>query len=185
MAITVFIWQHLKCLPWFLKQLWCWYICWSLAKNVYSKRIWPEKHFVLSFVGMDVEHNVPLHKLGPHINKVLWNRRNESKQVIFLHPHFDRLWHVSGSLSLASHCGDPCTIPGQSMWNMWWTNLHWGMVSSKYFSCPLSMSFLQCAIFIYSVLYNLTNWVSLNKTLPPLSLSLKHTHTHSDFSQQR
>jgi len=71
MAIRVSIWQHLKCLLWFTKQLWCSYICWSLAKNVYSNQIWPEKHFVLSFVGMDVEHNAPLYKINPHINKVL------------------------------------------------------------------------------------------------------------------
>ena len=149
MAVTVFIWQYFICLLWFIKQLWFSQKCSSLAKNVYSNRIWPEKHFVLSSVGMDVEHNIPLHKEGPHINKVLHNKRNESKQVIFLHPHFSLLCHVSGSFSLASYCGDTCTFPGKFMWNMWWKNLHWDRVFSKCFSCPLSVSFHQCSIFIY------------------------------------
>jgi len=32
--------------------------------------------------------------------------------------------HSWGSQSLAHHCGDLYSLSGQSLWNLWWTNLH-------------------------------------------------------------
>jgi hypothetical protein len=30
---------------------------------------------------------------------------------------------------MASHRGDPGSIPGQVMWDLWWTKWHWGKFS--------------------------------------------------------
>jgi hypothetical protein len=31
----------------------------------------------------------------------------------------------SGGKSPTSHRGDPGSVPGQSMWDLWWTKWHW------------------------------------------------------------
>jgi hypothetical protein len=36
--------------------------------------------------------------------------------------------------------------PGQSMWNLWWTQWHWDRFFLEYFSFPLSISFHRCSI---------------------------------------
>jgi hypothetical protein len=41
---------------------------------------------------------------------------------------WDWLFHGSGSLSPASHRGDPVSRPAQSMWDLWWTELALGQV---------------------------------------------------------
>jgi hypothetical protein len=44
------------------------------------------------------------------------------------------------------HCRGPSSIPGQFMWDVWWTNWRWHMFFSVYLGCPLSVSFHQCFI---------------------------------------
>jgi hypothetical protein len=57
------------------------------------------------------------------------------------------------------HCGGPGSIPGQSMWNFWWTNGHWGRVFSQYFAFLLSACFPWSPTFIClsPTLYYLNN----------------------------
>jgi len=33
------------------------------------------------------------------------------------------------------------SVPGQSMWDLWWTKRHWNRFCSKYFGFPLSVPF--------------------------------------------
>jgi hypothetical protein len=49
--------------------------------------------------------------------------------------------HGSDGQSPASHCGGPGSIPGQSMWDLWWTKWQWDRFFLKYFGFPLSVSF--------------------------------------------
>jgi hypothetical protein len=41
------------------------------------------------------------------------------------------------------------SMPGQSVWDLWWTEWHWGRFFSAYFISLLSLSFCQCSIFIF------------------------------------
>jgi len=51
------------------------------------------------------------------------------------------------SQSLASHCGGPGLIPGQSMWDVWCTPRHWGrFLLPVTTSLSLSLSPLVCYI---------------------------------------
>jgi hypothetical protein len=45
-----------------------------------------------------------------------------------------------------SHRGGPGSIPGQSMWDLWWTKRHWDRFFSEYFGFTLSMSFHRYSI---------------------------------------
>jgi hypothetical protein len=42
--------------------------------------------------------------------------------------------------------GDTGSIPGQSMWDLWWTKRHWDRFFPEYFGFPLSISFHRCSI---------------------------------------
>jgi len=42
----------------------------------------------------------------------------------------------SGGQSPASHCEGPCSIPGQSMWDLWWAKLLSARFFSQYFGVP-------------------------------------------------
>jgi hypothetical protein len=44
-------------------------------------------------------------------------------------------------LVAASHRGGPGSIPGQSIWDLWWTKWHWDRIFPEFFGFPLSMSF--------------------------------------------
>ena len=58
--------------------------------------------------------------------------------------------HCTGSQFLQSHCTGPGLIPGQSMWELWWTKWHRErFFPPEYFSFSLSVSFHQCSIFIF------------------------------------
>jgi hypothetical protein len=39
-------------------------------------------------------------------------------------------------------------IPGQSMWDLWWTKWYWDRFFSKYFDFTVIVSFQQCSILI-------------------------------------
>jgi hypothetical protein len=54
--------------------------------------------------------------------------------------------HCSGGYSPASHRGGPGSIPGRSMWDLWWTKWHWDRFLSEYFGFPLSISFHRFSI---------------------------------------
>jgi hypothetical protein len=54
--------------------------------------------------------------------------------------------HSSGGKSPTSHRGGPGSIPGQSMWDLWWTKWHWDRFLPEYFGFPLSLSFHRCSI---------------------------------------
>jgi hypothetical protein len=56
--------------------------------------------------------------------------------------------HGSGGYPPASHRGGPGSIPGQSMWDLWWTKWHWDRFSPEFFGFPLSISFHRCSIII-------------------------------------
>jgi hypothetical protein len=40
----------------------------------------------------------------------------------------------------------PVSIPGQSIWDLWWTKWHWDRFFPEYFGFPLSISFHRCSI---------------------------------------
>jgi hypothetical protein len=40
----------------------------------------------------------------------------------------------------------PGSIPGQSIWDLWWTKWHWHRFFPEYFGFPLSVSFHRCSI---------------------------------------
>jgi hypothetical protein len=40
---------------------------------------------------------------------------------------------MAQAVSPASHRGGPGSIPGQSMWDLWWTKWHWDMFFPEYF----------------------------------------------------
>jgi hypothetical protein len=42
--------------------------------------------------------------------------------------------------------GQEKKIPGQSMWDLWWTKWHWDRFFPEYFGFLLSVSFLWCSI---------------------------------------
>jgi hypothetical protein len=44
------------------------------------------------------------------------------------------------------HRGGPGWIPGQSMWDLWWTKWHWDRFFPEYFGFPLSIAFHRCSI---------------------------------------
>jgi hypothetical protein len=37
-------------------------------------------------------------------------------------------------------------IPGQYMWDLWWTKWYWDRFFPEYFGFPLSISFHRCSI---------------------------------------
>jgi hypothetical protein len=41
-------------------------------------------------------------------------------------------------------------IPGQSVWDLWWTKWYWNRFYSEYFAFPLSVSFRQHSVLTYS-----------------------------------
>jgi hypothetical protein len=45
-----------------------------------------------------------------------------------------------GSKGHVTHGGGPGSIPGQSMWDLWWTQWHWDRFFTEYFGFPLSIS---------------------------------------------
>jgi len=51
---------------------------------------------------------------------------------------------------ILKHHGGPGSIPGQPIWDLWWTKLHRDRFFSQYFSF-LSVSFHQCSILIHSI----------------------------------
>ena len=65
--------------------------------------------------------------------------------------YLQRPWHGSGSSSPSPHLGGPCSIPGQSMCDVRWTEWHWDRFLSQYFGFPPSLSFHQYStlIFVY------------------------------------
>jgi hypothetical protein len=42
--------------------------------------------------------------------------------------------------------GGPRSIPGRSMWDLWWTKWHWDKFFSEYFGFSVSISFHRCSI---------------------------------------
>jgi hypothetical protein len=50
--------------------------------------------------------------------------------------------------SLASHCGDPSLIPGQVMWDLWWTKWHWDRSSTSLLFSPANSHSNKCSTFI-------------------------------------
>ena len=56
--------------------------------------------------------------------------------------------HGPGGCSLASHCGRKCSLPGQSMWNLWWTKCPATSFSPNTAICLCQFSFHQCSILI-------------------------------------
>jgi hypothetical protein len=55
---------------------------------------------------------------------------------------------------LRFYCASPGSIPGQCMWDLWWTPWHWYRFLSAYFDFALPIPSLQCSmvIFIYILL---------------------------------
>ena len=62
--------------------------------------------------------------------------------------------HGLGDWSPVFHCVGPGFIPGQSIWDLWWTKGHWDRLFSEYLGFPLSISLHQCSvlIFVYTLL---------------------------------
>jgi hypothetical protein len=40
----------------------------------------------------------------------------------------------------------PGSIPGQSMWDLWWTKWHWDRFCPEYFGFSLSIAFHRCSV---------------------------------------
>ena len=49
-------------------------------------------------------------------------------------------------MAQASHSGGPGSVPGHSMWDLWWTKWHWDRFFPEYFGFPLSILFHRCSI---------------------------------------
>jgi hypothetical protein len=76
------------------------------------------------------------------------------KNWIFECSSVNRRCRGSGSYSPTSHSGGPRLIPGQSIWDLWWTEWQWERFSSEYFGFLLSMALHQSAtLFIYTLLW--------------------------------
>jgi hypothetical protein len=67
-------------------------------------------------------------------------------------------------------CGGPTSIPGQSMWDMWWTKWHWAKSFSDYFSFTQSVSVQKCSILIFTYILQLPEGKT-GKNLPNNALS--------------
>jgi hypothetical protein len=64
--------------------------------------------------------------------------------------------HDSGHLWPASKLRGQGLFPNQSTWDLWWAKCQFERFSSKYLGFPLSVSFHQCSILIYSSTTNIT-----------------------------
>jgi hypothetical protein len=69
-----------------------------------------------------------------------FSRRHTQAEFI----QIGRLCHQSP----AFHSGGPGSLPGQSMWDLWWAR-HWDWFFSKFFGFPISVPFRGCSMFIY------------------------------------
>jgi len=47
-------------------------------------------------------------------------------------------------ISWPLNTGGPCSIRGQSMWDLWWKRGRWGRFLSEYLYCSPSVSFHHC-----------------------------------------
>ena len=56
---------------------------------------------------------------------------------------------LSIALSPVFHRGRSDLLPGQFMWDLWWSKWRWDSFFFKYFNFPLPLSFHQCPTFIY------------------------------------
>jgi hypothetical protein len=45
----------------------------------------------------------------------------------------------------------PVSLPGQSMWDLWWTKWHWDRLFSEFFGFPLSISFHRRSAYSYII----------------------------------
>jgi len=61
-------------------------------------------------------------------------------------------WSYHPLLHIPCHCREASFIPGQSMWDLWWTKWHWDRILSQYFTLLLSVSCHHCAILIDSLM---------------------------------
>jgi hypothetical protein len=58
-------------------------------------------------------------------------------------------YHSSGSyIPLPQHCGSRL-IPGQVMWDLWWTKWHWGRFTQSTSVSPAYPHSTKCSIFTY------------------------------------
>jgi hypothetical protein len=56
--------------------------------------------------------------------------------------------HSSGCLSPASHHDGLGSIPGQVMWDLWWTKWHWGSFSRVLTFPPANSHSIDCTTFV-------------------------------------
>jgi hypothetical protein len=63
----------------------------------------------------------------------------------------------------------PVSLPGQFMWDLWWTKWHWDRFFSESFGFPLSVSFHRCSIF--------THVSSGGRTMGPLEAAVPQRHS--------
>jgi len=83
--------------------------------------------------------------------------------------HYGRA--ISQAISGRHHQERPVSVPGQFVWDLWWSKWHWGM----FFSFSLSVTFHKFSLLIHSPTATLCNWqftASLNTTLIPCFMSL-------------
>jgi hypothetical protein len=107
-------------------------------------------------------------------DKLQW--RNSGKKILLIKSRiyefvfYNSNWpgHSTGSQSLASHHRGLGLLPGQSMWDLWWTKWHWDKFFSKPLF-PLSISFQHCSIF--------THISSGGWTMGPLVATVPQTHS--------
>jgi len=70
--------------------------------------------------------------------------------------------HGLGGQSPTSHRGGLSSIPGQSVWNLWWTKWHYDRFLSQHFGFPLSVSFHQWSILIIMFVIPVTFVIKLD-----------------------
>jgi hypothetical protein len=84
----------------------------------------------------------------------LWGTNSEYFYIMWIHFSLQGPCHDSGGYSPAFHRRGPDSVPGQSMWDLWWTKWQWEKLFSEYFGAFCQLPYIQCSLFIL-ILINL------------------------------
>jgi hypothetical protein len=92
--------------------------------------------------------------------------------------------HIRGEpwLRPASHRGGLGSLPGQCMWELWWTKWHWDRFFSEIFSFRLSISFY-CGSPCSYITWGMNNRPVLVAAVQRRSPPHRHEQYYTDYSE--